>query len=191
MEYFIWKALAGKGAAVFTDLQNTDDVISIKRGRKLTTSFSDNAFFEMNARYPKDKLLEDQVSNMDKMVLISPKFADFLRDKALSEVELLNVNIKDHQGNFSSEIYAIVHTTKVVDCIDQDNSDLVWNKIDPDLISGCYALVLDDEKIGDDDKIFRLKHLEPYLIVREDFRDTINTAGFTGVNMIEIDEFEA
>ena len=37
MKYFIWKALAGKDAAVFTDLQNTDDVIDIKRGRKLTT----------------------------------------------------------------------------------------------------------------------------------------------------------
>ena len=191
MEYYVWEALAGKDAAVLTDLQNYEGVVDIKRGRKLTGPLPDDAFFEMNPRYPKDIFLEEQISNMDKMVLVSPKFSEFLVSENLSGIEYLPVNIKDHKGVLSKERYQIVHSTKVIDCIDKSNSDLLWNKIDPSFLSGCYELVLNEERIKEEDVIFRLKHLETFLIVREDLVEKINRAGFSGVDMTNIDEFES
>jgi len=191
MEYFVWKALAGKGAAVLTELKNVDNSVDIKRGRKLLVPIAKDAYFEMNPQYPKDILLEDQVSNMDYMVVVSPKLTEFLIQSNLAQVEYFPVSIKNHKGVPHQEKYTIVHPTKVIDCIDKSKSDLMWNKIDPDIISGCYELVLDTDKIGEDDIIFRAKHLETFVIVREDLAEEIKELGFTGVNMKEIDEFEA
>ncbi len=66
----------------------------------------------------------------------------------------------------------------------------MWNKIDSNLISGCYELVFDESKIGADDSVFRMKHLETFIIVREDLLEKIQNVGFSGIDMTPIDEFE-
>jgi len=189
MEYFVWESKAGKGACVLTALKNVDGVVDIKRGRSKSANFSDDAFFEMNPNYPKDILLEDQIGNHDRLIVASLKLTNFIKLQSIDYMEYLPVTIINHKNRAAADDYSILHPCKVIDCIDKDNSSLKWNNIDLDLISGCLELVLDENKLSDE-LIFRPRHLEMFVFVREDFADQINSQNFTGVDLTPLDEFE-
>ncbi len=125
----MWEVTTGKGAASLTDLKNVTNVVDIKRGRKLMNSFSGDAYFEMDVKRPKDVYLEEQISNLENMVVISSKFVELLTNLTLENVEYLPVVINNHKGEIDSDSYSIVHATKIIDCIDPNSSLILYTTL--------------------------------------------------------------
>lgn len=176
---FQWDCSVPKGVAGFTTLKGIDSqwAIDIAEGRELAGEFpSDNAYFEMNPDRPRDVKLGEQHYNLERMVVIGPRLSEFVRTLGDSSVRLLRVRILDHKGRVASRDFSIVHTTKVVDCLDSHASKAVWNPLDPEQMMSWGTLQL---RPGDHDfpKIFRVRRIPSFLFVRQDTADAIEALG--------------
>jgi hypothetical protein len=141
----------------------------------------------MDPTFPKDIKLYDQISNLERLLVCSPKLRDFIQSLELPSVETLPVTIFDHKGKVASDEYSIINPYSVQDCIDQQASMFDWNPIDTDLICGMYELVLDHEKIDPAIPVFRPKHFAQFTFIREDIADAIVKQGFQGPVMSSFD----
>lgn len=186
----IWKSRAGTKYCTLGGLRGVDRPQEIKRGSSRADGFPDGAFFEMDKKFPKQVALADSVSNMDGMVVVSKPLKDFLATKAFAGVEILPVSIHDHKGRVASSEYFIINPTVILDCIDKSQSQISWNPMDPALICGCLAMVLDAGATGSDVALLRPKHLELIVLIREALASEIDDLGFTGTNFVEVDEFQ-
>lgn len=186
----IWESNAEGKYCVLGVLQDVDKVYEIKRGVPRADGFPASAHFEMDKRYPRQVKLADSISNLEGMPVVSSRLKALLESRKPPAVELLRVSIINHKGRDAGAEYFIVNPLCVIDCIDKEKSEIKWNAIKPDKISGCLKLVLDLGAAGDDVLLFRPKHLEKIVAVRRDLADAITDGGFTGVNFTEVDDFQ-
>ena len=103
---------------------------------------------------------------------------------------MLPVTIFDHKGRVASGEHVLLHPTAVFDCIDTEASDIEWNDIDPTLIATAFDLVLREQAVPDDCLIFRAKGMERVVIVGDVLADALRSGGWTGVDLIPVDEFD-
>ena len=132
---FRWGCPASpKGTASFTYLKGIDPqwAIDIAEGRPLSNEFPSDAYLEMNPEYPKDIKLGEQHSNLEDMTVVGPRLSEFVRGLGQSSIDLFPVKVHDHKGRVVSREFNIVHSSRVVDCLDSAASRAVWNPIDPD-----------------------------------------------------------
>jgi len=175
---FRWDCSVPKGLAGFTTLQGVDSqwAIDIAEGRVLLEEFPSDAYFEMNPKRPKDVKLGEQHDNLERMVVIGPRLSEFVVKLKEASVDLLPVQIRDHKGRVASRNFNIVHTTRLVDCLDPGASKAIWNAIDKDQMSGWDTLRLKRGK-HDFPRIFRVKHIPSFIFVREDTAQAIEALG--------------
>jgi|KBSMisStaDraftv2_1062788.scaffolds.fasta_scaffold1058961_1 hypothetical protein len=175
---FRWGCAVPKGQAGFTYLKGIDGqwAIDIAEGRTLSEEFPSEAYFEMNPERPKDVKLGEQHANLEDMTVIGPRLSEFVRGLGETSVDLLPVKILDHKGRVASRDFNIVHTARVVDCLDTVASGATWNPIDPEQMIGWETLTLRE---GDHDfpKIFRVKHTPNLLFVRQEVAQAIEALG--------------
>jgi len=190
MEYFIWRARKSDIFCSLEDLDGIDDSFELKRGISRAEGFPKDASFNMNRKKKKSKKLSDNIGNVDGLLVVSKKLKEFIAEKEPRDVEYLPVTIMDHKKKPINEEYFIVNPYKLIQCINTDETkNIVWNAIDPELISGCTNIVLDSDKIGIDYPLFRPRHL-PYLVmIQADFANEISDAGFVGPHFFSLDKF--
>lgn len=173
-----WTWSSPKGQAGFTFLKGVDPqwAIDIAEGRQLPEAFPSNAYFDMNPERPKDVKLGDQHSNLEGMIVIGSRLSEFVRELRETSVELLPVTILDHKGRVASRDFNILHTVRIVDCLDTAASGAVWNPIDPEAMMSWGTLTL---RAGDHDfpKIFRIKHIPSGIFVTEEVAEAIQALG--------------
>jgi hypothetical protein len=99
------------------------------------------------------------------------------------------VAIVNHKGKKIPEPYYIMNPLTIIDCIDKAQSNITWNSIDPDAISGVLKLVLDQGKIDPEALFFRAKHMPHRVFVNRKFAKKLEDAGFTGITFMEPAEF--
>lgn len=187
----VWKWDVGKSFCVLAGLQNVEDLYELSKGISRAQNFPKDACFHMDPRHPKFVALADNISNMDRALVVSKKLKDFIEAKGPRDVEYLRVSIFNHKKKLASDEYFIVNPFRVIDCIDKEKSRIRWNSIDPEKISACSNLVLRTEMLDDTLLLFRPRHLETYVMVRPDFAQEIKRAGFTGLKFTEIKDFES
>lgn len=190
MNYFVWQANPSGGYCTLEYLKNVDEPHEIKRGFSRAADFSEEACFHMDASHPKEVKLADNIFNLDRMLVVSKSLKEIVESESPPFTEFLPVSIYNHKGRVASTEYFIINPFDLQDCIDQNQSKLKWNKIDPELISGCYNLVISPEKIEENRLLFRPKYLPTIVLVREDLVDMIKAKGFTGIRFKELDEFQ-
>lgn len=192
MDFFVWETRGFTGYCSLDALQGFDGLIDMKRGRlgSLISTFPADVLLPMSSRFPKAIKLPDQIINDDSLIVISPAMADVVRGLNIPYTELLPVTIMNHKGKVASTDYRIVNPCKVQDCIDQTASDLMWNRIDPNLIAGCRKLVLDPKGLDPEVSVFRPAHLAHFIIVREDVASKIAAHNFKGVLMTPLGKFD-
>ena len=190
LEYLIWQSNPVGGFCTLEYLKNVDDPHELKRGISRTDGFPSEACFQMDASYPKEIKLADNIYNLDRMIVVSNRLKDFVEAKEPESTEFLSIEIFNHKGRMASEDHFIINPFAVIDCIDKDKSKLKWNKIDPDLIAGCYRLVLIKENIDNAPLLFRPKHLPTIVMIRDDLAEEITREDFTGIRFKETDEFQ-
>lgn len=186
---FQWDCSVPKGVAGFTILQGIDGqwAVDIAEGRVLREEFpSGDAYFEMNPERKKEVKLGEQHYNLERMVVIGKRLSEFVRNLKEPSVQLLPVKIHDHKGRVASRDFNIVHTTRLVDCLDPEASKAVWNPMDPGQMMSWRKLTL---RRGNHDfpKIFRLKQIPSYIFVREDTAEAIEELGLKEPYMTPLD----
>jgi len=188
--YYVWETNSQGGFATLLALENVEDSYELKRGCPRANGWPADAAFRMNPSYPRQVKLADTVRNRDSVPVASAQFHDLLFSFAPADTEFLPVTIYNHKGRVASDAYVVVNPYRVVDCIDREASDLMWNEIDPELISGCFRLVLDPARLDPSLALFRPRYMPTRVLVREDVVRAAAAAGLTGLRFTPADEFE-
>jgi hypothetical protein len=189
-DYVVLKPVAGKRYCVLQSLENAPDPLAIRKGVSLQP-WPGNVRFGMDPNFPKQVQLPDCVRNLQKALVVSKRFKEFVEATAPSpHLEYLPVTIIDHKGKVASADYFVINPIPLQDCIDQQASDLMWNPIDPTLIASCTRMVIDEARIEPDMPVFRMKHYPSPLLVARSLANRIADAGFTGFDFGEVDELE-
>ncbi|MEW5802447.1 MAG: DUF1629 domain-containing protein [bacterium] len=190
MDYLIWEANPAGGYCTLEDLRNVDDSYELTRGVSRSDGFPKEACFTMDASHPKEIKLADTIYTLDNLLVISRQLKEFIESKTPSFIEFLPVTLFNHKGRVASKDYFILNPFHLQDCIDKDKSELVWNEIDPELISNCFQLIVIPDRIDTSFLLFRPKYMPTVVMVRRDLAEEIAEKGFTGIDFVELDEFE-
>ena len=78
----------------------------------------------------------------------------------------------------------------VCDCIDLQKSQVTWNAIQKDMISRCKGLVLREDRVPVEYKIFRPKSWTNLLVVRSELTEVLTGAGLTGLSFRQPETFK-
>lgn len=185
----MWRTDVEPSFCVLTDARNVPDPWELGRGISRGAGFPADAYFEMDPQFPKALVLPDNVSNLSDLIVVSPRVKGIIEGASPDSVEYLPVRIQNHKGRTAAEEYWIVNPVGVQDCIDLDQSEIVWNALDPTLISSCMRLVIDEDRIEPGTQMFRAKHLPYEVFVHRALAEELEGSGATGIRFLEIDEY--
>jgi len=136
-------------------------------------------------KYPKDIKLSDNPFGSSYFV-ISNRVREALTLLAgNSNVEFLPVSILNHKGRLASKDYFIMNPLDIVDCIDQEKSGVVWNAINPNMISSCEKFVLKEDAIPENIGVFRPKFMLTSILIRREIAAKLSAPEMTGVFFVE------
>ena len=185
--YVILNAVPDPGFCVLEEIEDMDDPLQLRKGVKLEP-WPDDVKFHMDPNYPKAIQLGDCINNLPGAIVVSKRLKKLIEAAKPANVEYLPVSIINHKGKVASADYFIVNPYRLQDCIDQKQSVLKWNAIDPDLIVTCKKLIIDEGKVAKGSKIFRLKHFPFPIFVERALAEKIESEEMTGIIFTEIEE---
>ncbi len=110
--------------------------------------------------------------------IFSNKTVELLKVLNIENIELIDFEIYDPQQDKIYDDYKIANIIGVVDCVDFDRSDLKFYE-DGD-IKRIWKLVLNESKIPEEMKIFRLEKFKLLIVVHDDIKKAFEAAGITG-----------
>lgn len=168
-------------------LNGVENPLDLRKGVRMT-DWPSGANLHMDPNYPKNVELPDNVRNQPDAIVVSTRLKEFLESKDLINTEYLPVQIVNHKGKLAADDYFLLNFYKQQDCIDKDNSDLMWNPIDSTLIAACKNLVIDEAAVEAGAFLFPLAHFVQTKLIRRDIADAIVQQGFSGVRFIELDK---
>lgn len=188
--YLLGKAIAGPSFCVLKTTDNMPDPTLIQKGVRLEP-WPSNVQFRMDPALPKASQLPDWVKNLPRALVASKALKQIVQESEPTDIEYLPITLIDHKGREASTDYFLLNPFTLQDAIDQQQSVLEWNAIDPNLISDCTSLVLDEARIDPRATVFRLKHYPSKVIFRRDLAKAIKKAGCTGIKFVEIEEVDS
>ncbi len=189
-EYVIWRTNPGQKYCVLGGLFNAPAAKNVvTRGRSVANGFPKDAHFKMSPEFPKDVALSDALENSRDMAVVSSPLKDFILERSPPSMETLPVRVLNLKGKDVGAQFWILNPLAIVDCIDQDASQVIWNAIDKTEICGFKKFVINAKAIPRELLLLRPKYLEPVVFVRRDLADAILAKGFTGIYFAELDTF--
>lgn len=188
MEYLRWKSDKEDGFCAIRSPVVDDE--PLYTGQSLVSGWPDDVTARMKDEYPDDIELADNLY-YPMHPIVSERIVGVLKN-ALPEgsVEFLPVTIINHKGRAEEAPYYILHALEVIDCIDQEASEVDWNPLAPDRITDCMGLVFIENSIPDNSKLFRLKHWGSVIIIRSDLAEQLESEGFTGLYFPEAEGYD-
>lgn len=189
-DYVIWKHDFVDNATKLTKSTGLDDVFKLHEGQSIKDLGTESISFSMDPETPANMLLTDSLNNQYYLYVVSEKIKSILSDLALDYLEIEPITVINHKQRNIEEQYFLIQATGVVDCIDQDKSDIEFCPIEVTDIEEIDLLVLDETKIPADKPLFLLKHFGYNMVVRRDVADAISASGATGILWKEINEFK-
>lgn len=126
----------------------------------------------------------DAVDNIFSCLFVSEGLKAFLNDipELAEAVQFLPFGIIDKKGKRIPGDYYLAHVTRSIDCFDRQKGAFkphpktgkVWR---------IRTIEVEQDKIPDDVKIFRLGEDESRILLRSDVVDAIHAQGFTGLSV--------
>ena len=149
--------------------------------------FPEDAEFQLSSDY--GTALADAVPNTLMLTIVSEKLRAILADDAASEYEFLPIRLRNPKGRPIEKPYFIANLLGSCPCLDREASDFRMDAIDKSQVDRFRHLVLDESKIDEGLRIFRLAEKKTLVIAREDLGLEILRAGCTGVFFQDMDDF--
>src|SRR4051794_37877092 len=108
-KYLVWTAKVEPKACRVLGMEGFDEGYRLRNGERLAGVFPDHVTFRMNPDFPNDRLLVDNVMNVDRAILASPRLAELVQSHSVDHVEYLPVRIIDHKNKIASDKYVMIH----------------------------------------------------------------------------------
>lgn len=187
--YVIWNYKTEPHAAVLKKLAGLEKAFRLQNGTHLQDVFPGDVGYHMHPDFPNDIALMDNMLNLDKVIVASPRLAAAVKQRKPAKVEYLPLAIIDHKGRAASKDYAIVHPVEPVDAIDREKSVFKEGVILPGSIESFERLVLDESRIPEDRQLFKLKGFREITLVRRDLADALDAKKFTGLTWQRVKDY--
>ncbi|HEY5810314.1 MAG TPA: DUF1629 domain-containing protein [Povalibacter sp.] len=187
--FVIWKYKSVADACVLKDFKGLEQTYRLNNGTPLAAEFPPGVSFHMDEDFPDDLLIVDNVLNADMVIVASKRLCEAVQSHVTTGVEYLPVNIVDHKGRVASKEHCIIHPVQPVDAIDKDQSVFETNIIDPDDIESFEKLVVDESRVPDDRKLFRLQGFWGLTLVHPDVARALDQHGFAGLGWQRLEDY--
>jgi len=183
--YLVWRPGTMKdGICKLKGLTGVPKSFQIDNGISRLQGWPTEAAAAMDPDFPKDLALADSLYGANFLV-ISGKAKQLIEQETTDKIEFLPMKIINHKGRVASQDYFVVNPLDIVDCIDKDASSVEFNPINKDMISGCAQLVLKENVIPKELKIFRTQFWRGRILIRRELARKMEEAGLTCMNFIE------
>jgi hypothetical protein len=187
--YVIWNYKSEPHAAVLKKLTGVEKVFRLQNGTHVEDGFPADVAYHMHPDFPNDIALVDNMLNLDKVIVASPRLTQAVKRRKAPHIEYLPLAIVDHKGRAASKDYFIINPVDPVDCIDRTRSVFEEDDILPGNIESFKKLVLDESRIPADRQLFKLRGFWDITLVRRDLADAIDAEKFTGVTWQRIQDY--
>lgn len=188
MAYLIWKSVKDPGVCTLMAPNAVKRSWQLNRGISRAADWSADTFCKMNDRYPKDISLSDNM-HATGLTVVSSRVREFLEQEKIGNVEFLPLTIINHKGKPAADDYSIVNPLDVIDCIDQNASQVAWNPVKSDLIMSCSQLVLKADAVPDEVRVFRPKYMPMVILMDDELAAELSAQGFSGLSFKKPEEF--
>lgn len=183
--YLVWRpGLMKDGICKLKGLTGVPKSYEIDNGVPRLQGWPGDASAAMNPNFPNDIGLADSLSGANFLV-VSGKAKQFIEQEKAGQIEFLPMKIINHKGRVASDDYFVVNPLDVIDCIDKEGSGAEIDSLDEDMIEGVDQLVLKEDGIPKDLKIFRTKFWSGRILIRRDLAQKMKDAGLTCMHFIE------
>lgn len=180
-DFQLWSSAYLYGYCVIKPQTGIAKSFQLSRGISRLQGWPSDAACKMDDSFPKDTDLPDVVTGVGWLV-VSARVQALLASLKVASVEYLPLQILNHKGKLAAKDYFIVNPIGQVDCVDVAASKVMWNTINPELISVCASLVLRADAVPHDLSIFRPKHLPQHIFVRTSLAQRLAQEGFLGLH---------
>lgn len=188
MTYLRWSSTQAPGYCVIRIPTFDDKPLNL--GTALQDTWPDDVTTVMREDYPDDIDLADNLYGSYHPIISEPLKQWLEQEITDGSIEYLPITIINHKGRAEPDPYYVLHPRTLIDCIDQDASEVEWNPLDPDEINDCEGLVLNEEAIPGDCRLFRLTHWGSVILIRSDLADAMKAKGFTGLRFPEAEGYD-
>jgi hypothetical protein len=128
--------------------------------------------------------LDDFVANLFRWILCSER-ARAVIAKECGNVEIYPLEILNHKKKPVGVPYFFVQPVGVVDCVDLERSEFKRDHAWQDKFLFVYKLVLREQAIPKQLKLFRMKEMPEAIIIRSDLVEKLQAAGATGFELLD------
>ena len=161
--------------------------IKLRDGISLNGMSLSNNHFYMDDEAPGIQLV-DFVANTDRMLIVSQQAKAILQAQALANIEYVQVSIFDHKERLASSDYFIVNIIGSLDCLNQDKSLLKRGRINPESVHAVNKVVLHEEKISSEQRLFRVTLIPFITIIRDDLVAVLKKHKMKGFTLYPLNE---
>jgi hypothetical protein len=181
--FVIGRDLSPENCAIYEDPGELPNRHYPARGIRMGNSYPDGYKFPMSKDVPGLRV-PDIINNAMGYFMISAKLKELLEQCATTEVEYLRFTLLNHKGRVASDQCFIANLIGTVDCVDVERTVGRPDVLNPGEYSRIKNLFLLEDKIDPDLKLFRIASLPSVLVIREDLKNDLDSAGITGANFV-------
>lgn len=135
--------------------------------------------------------LADAIPNVLGIGIVSPRLRGILEETE-AEIEFLPVRLRDHKGRIiKTADYCIANVLSAVSCVDMQRSRFTTQALFPEQVDHFHHLILDERRIDEDERLFRLVEKMDLVLVREDLLKEILDTGCTGLTVVNLADYGA
>ncbi len=133
--------------------------------------------------------LSDSIPNLLGLLIVSEKLKAILEKKANAQVEFLRIRLRNQKQKLVPKPYYIANVLGSIECVNLKKSKYTRSEINPDQMHRIKKLVLDEQRIGAEANLFRLKERLRVFVAREDLGTSILDAKCTGMIFQDLDDY--
>jgi len=172
------------------ELIESNDNYLLKEGKRCAGWFPKDLIFDLSPDY--GSKLTDSLPNTFHLLVVSEKLKDLLEARLPPEsIEFLSIRVRNPKKKPVDKKYFIANVLTTVACVNKTKSKFVMSSIDKSQVNYFSRLVLDEKKISEDAKLFRLAEQTALVIVREDLATDILRAKCNGMMFVVMEEYGA
>jgi hypothetical protein len=177
------------GAAKFTRLRNYDRSFELRKCIPLKDHYPSDVELRMDKDLPDDIELVESLYGPGTSLFVNNTVRQLFALSEVDNVEYLPLKIINHKGRAVEEPYFIVNILTRVDCIDTAQSQVEWNDINPDAISGVDKLIIDEAPLSEGARLVRPVHLDFAMLIHRSLAHEIQARKLRGFAFTEITEY--
>jgi hypothetical protein len=183
--FLIWDSNYVEGFCALNEPEGFDGYRLLMDGVRVSDKWPTTVVLRMDPDHPKDIKLADNVHAGGNLIVSSRLKGELASLVGSSSVEFLPISIMNHKGRVASKDYFLVNPVDTIDCIDTKASEVKWNKINPNMISRCKKLVLDEKSIPASATMFRPKFWSYLILIKRSVAASLVECAMTGLSFIE------